>query len=147
MRTSAEREGFEPSARVQPVRRFSKPVHSASLSPFQRCQPHTGLVGRQEYTKHEPHWNGISDSINWTVSQCKQHFPPRLFTPYVEQGAALLQARVSSAPSRIRTCDPRFRKPLHRPLCYGGETCVTTRTRSIAIERQQPRCTTRQSPS
>ena len=44
----AEGEGFEPSLPGVPVKRFSRPPHSAALPPFQNmCQPPKGLVKKK----------------------------------------------------------------------------------------------------
>ena len=42
----------------------------------------------------------------------------------VARGGVLIESASGNAPGRIRTCDPRFRKPMLYPLSYGGSFAV-----------------------
>jgi hypothetical protein len=65
LKTLAEGEGFEPSLPGVPVKRFSRPPHSAALPPFQNMyQPPKELVKKKapKQALSKNHWRRDGDS-------------------------------------------------------------------------------------
>jgi len=98
-RAKAERAGFEPAVPAKPVRRFSKPLPSATRPPLQR-----GTQARRDIARAPRRCGGIVASVGWGSRHCPDPLLPHSNTP---TPSMLYRGGPQISDSRLRWTGPQ----------------------------------------